>query len=128
MSGGAYEYVMGYYSGANSNYATDTSYFGWTSSANSAGFTSNIPLKYWDNYTTTSRLTACNGGVCFGHAVSETYNWYGDSWYFVSAPYPWFTRGGYYDNGAFAGAWYFNYSSGNANSRFSFRSVAIVGS
>ena len=127
MSGGAYENVMGYYSDANSNYATDTSYFGWTSSENQAGFTSQIALKYWDNYTTTSSLTACNGGVCFGHALSETYNWYSDTKNFVMSSIPWFARGGYYSGGAAAGAWYFSRFYGVAYNDYSFRSVAIVG-
>jgi len=127
MSGGAYEYVMGYYSGANSNYATDTSYFGWTSSANRAGFTAELPSKYWDNYTTTLNTTACNGGVCIGHALSETYNWYGDSKVFVYATYPWFERGGYYYDGSNAGAWNSFNHSGGADDSNSFRSVAIVG-
>ena len=127
MSGGAYEYVMGWYSGANSNYATDTSYFGWTSSANKAGFTAELRSKYWDNYTTTSNTTACNGGVCFGHALSETNYWYGDYRYFVHATIPWFRRGGYYSLGASAGAWYFYRGDGSASSSHSFRSVAIVG-
>jgi len=131
MSGGAGEDVMGYYSGANSNYATDTSYFGWTSSTNKAGFTGEIASKYWDNYTTKSSSTACNGGLCFGHALSETYNWYGDSdtnsSYFLIAPSPWVNRSGYYFDGAAAGALRSNWNDGDAYAGSTFRSAAIVG-
>ena len=116
MSGGAYEYVMGYYSGASTTW-------GATSSSNSAAFSSAPDSKYYDNYTTTSALTACNGGVCYGHALSETSSWYGDYSYFVDANYPWFIRGGCYRDGFAAGAFYFSNAPGGAVSYDGFRSV-----
>ena len=128
MSGGTYEYVMGYYSGANSNYATNPdTYFGYTSSGNYARFTSRPASKYWDEYTTTSSKTACNGGICYGHALSETSSWYSDYAYFVSASNPWFLRGGFYYNGANVGAFGSYYYTGNAYSLGGFRSVVIKG-
>ena len=117
MSGGAFEYVMGWYSGAS-----DT--FGATASFNYAGFTSAPDSKYWDEYTTTNALTACNGGICYGHGLSEVKNWYGDSAFFVTADGPWFGRGGYYDDGAGgAGAFDFFYSNGFVIVSLGFRSV-----
>ena len=117
MSGGAWEYVMGYYSGASTTW-------GATSSSNFAGFSSKPASKYFDDYTTTNPLTACNGEICYGHALSETSNWYNDYAYFVSAGNPWLARGGYSNNGANVGVFYFYYYSGSAgSSSFGFRSV-----
>ena len=116
MSGGTWEYVMGWYSGAS-----DT--FGATSSSNFAGFTSALDSKYWDEYTTTNALTACNGEICYGHGLSEVKNWYGDYADFVDAGNPWFGRGGYSFGGASVGAFFFNISGGRANNNNGFRSV-----
>ena len=116
MSGGASEYVMGWYSGAS-----DT--FGAASSNNNAKFTSAPDSKYWDEYTTTDALTACNDGICYGHGLSEVNKWYGDLAYFVSAKGPWLGRGGRHYNGASAGAFGFSSSSGYAYDNAGFRSV-----
>ena len=97
--------------------------WGATSSSNYAGFSSKPDDKYYDDYTSTTLLTACNGGICYGHALSETSNWYNDYFDFVYAYYPWFMRGGYYYNGANAGVFSFNSSNGNANDIYGFRSV-----
>ena len=121
MSGGAYEYVMGYYSPASTTW-------GATSSANKAGFTSQPDSKYYDNYTTTSVLTACNGGICYGHGLSEVMNWYGDYHYFVNGSYPWFRRGGYYYDGSSAGAFNFVDDDGGASRNIAARSVLLAGS
>ena len=121
MSGGAYEYVMGYYSPASTTW-------GATSSGNYAGFTSQPDSKYYDDYTTTSALTACNGGVCYGHSLSSTSNWYGDDCPFVLDSYPWFLRGGNYYNGSYAGAFNFIYHNGDANYNIAARSVLLAGS
>ena len=121
MSGGAWEYVMGYYSPAGSTW-------GATSSNNYAGFSSQPNSKYYDNYTTTNSLTACNGGICYGHGLSEVSNWYGDYASFVYGGGPWFRRGGYYYGGFNAGSFYFNDSHGDAGSYWAARSVLVVGS
>ena len=118
MSGGAYEYVMGYYSPASTTW-------GATSRANNAGFTSQPDSKYYDNYTTTSALTACNGGICYGHGLSETLAWYRDTTSFVSDSYPWFRRGGSCHDRSNAGAFYFNHVNGAANSGAAARSVIV---
>ena len=121
MSGGAWEYVMGYYSPASSTW-------GATSNNNYAGFSSQPDSKYYDDYTTTSSLTACNGGICYGHGLSEVSNWYGDYAYFVDDRYPWFKRGGYYYHGSCAGAFNFYNSYGSASSSIAARSVLLAGS
>ena len=121
MSGGAGEYVMGYYSPAISTW-------GATSSGNGAGFTSQPNSKYYDDYTTMSSLTACNGGICYGHGLSEVSNWYGDYASFVHGSTPWFERGGYYNNGSYAGAFYFSYYDGSADFDIAARSVLLAGS
>ena len=120
MSGGAWEYVMGYYSPAGSTW-------GATSSSNSAGFSSQPNSKYYDDYTATNSLTACNGGICYGHGLSEVRGWYGDYAGFVDASYPWFLRGGYYGDVSGAGTFNFGSSSGG-NSNGAARSVLVVGS
>ena len=122
MSGGAWEYVMGYYSPAGSTW-------GATSSSNSAGFSSQPNSKYYDDYTATNSLTACNGGICYGHGLSEVSNWYGDYFILVGGSSPWFVRGGDYGyGGSGAGLFYFGYSSGSASFSWSARSVLVVGS
>ena len=116
MSGGAWEKVMGWYSGAS-----DT--FGATSSSNYAGFTSAPDSKYWDEYTTTNALTACDGGICYGYGLSEVNKWYGDFTGFVDAGAPWFSRGGSCIDGAVAGAFGFGSHDGSAGINNGFRSV-----
>ena len=113
MSGGANEYVMGNYN--------DT--------IGSSGFTSLPDSKYYDLYTTTDKLTACNGGICYGHGLSEVSKWYGDYAYFVNAGDPWFIRGGNCTYGSSAGAFDFsNNGSGGANGSSAARSVlSLIG-
>ena len=135
MSGGAWEYVMGVF--ANS----DGQLWSGNSTSSNSGFTGLVgsagrsytgtafpDSKYYDVYKASSgtmvdRLAACNG-VCYGHGLSETNDWYNDYAYFVSADCPWLIRGGC-GNGAEAGAGAFYYSDdyGNANSEFGFRAV-----
>lgn len=122
MSGGAWEYVMGYYSPAGSTW-------GATSSSNYAGFSSQPNSKYYDDYTATNSLTACNGGICYGHGLSEVSDWYDDRANFVNASYPWFLRGGYYfSNDSSAGTFSFNFNYGLAYGSGAARSVLVVGS
>ena len=111
MSGGAYEYVMGYYSRASTTW-------GATEFVNAAGFSSAPDSKYYDDYTTANSLTACNGGVCYGHGLSEVSKWYGDSALFVYASYSWFRRGGVSVAGTDAGAFHFCYGDGDDGDGF----------
>ena len=120
MSGGAWEYVMGYYSPAGSTW-------GATSSSNHAGFSSQPNSKYYDDYTAFNSLTACNGGICYGHGLSEVRGWYGDYANFVYANNPWFVRGGQYNDDSHAGTFDFADHHGGAGT-VAARSVLVVGS
>ena len=103
---------MGYYSGASTTW-------GASSDSNYAGFSSKPDSKYYDDYTSDNPLTACNGGICYGHALSETEGWYSDFLDFVSSKEPWLKRGGSsYYYGANAGAFYSGRSSGSAINSF----------
>ena len=112
MSGGTVEYVMGNYGNAIGR----------------SGFTTLPDNKYYDDYTTINSLKACNGGICYGHGLSEVSGWYGDFVYFVDPNYPWYLRGGYYNKGSSAGAFHFAVSDGGANVDLAARSVLVVGS
>ena len=116
MVGGTGEYVMGYYSGASTTW-------GATSSSNYAGFSSAPDSKYYDDYTTTSALTTCNGGVCYGHSLSETSSWYGGYADYVSNNKPWFKRGGTARSTVNAGIFAFEAENGAVNTKIGFRAV-----
>ena len=139
MSGGAWEYVMGVF--ANS----DGQLWSGNSTSKNSGFTGLVgsagdqytgvdfpDSKYYDVYkaysgTSRNSLTACNGGICYGHGLSEVSGWYSDFAYLVAADYPWFIRGGRFNDRSVAGAFYRNYDGGNAgNNAYGFRSSLVV--
>ena len=135
MSGGAWEYVMGVFANSDgqlwSGYDTSQN-SGFTGLVGSSGEsytdTAFPDSKYYDVYkassgTTIRALTACNGGVCYGHALSEVNSWYSDYTDFVNANYPWFVRGGDYSDGSNAGVFYWDYYNGDSSNGFGFRSV-----
>ena len=99
-----------------------------TSSSNSADFSSQPNSKYYDDYTATNSLTACNGGICYGHGLSEVSNWYRDYFSFVDDVDPWFWRGGNRDDGSSAGSFGFSIVGGGVYSSSAARSVLVVGS
>ena len=107
MSGGAAEYVMGNYN----------------STIGSTGFSALPAAKYFDTYTTTTETTACNNGICYGQALSETSGWYSDNVVFVNSSSPWFNRGGGYNSILYAGVFCFYGYSGYADSNGSLRVV-----
>ena len=111
MSGGAVDRIMGNYN----------------NTSNDSGFSTFPVSKYYDKYTTTSSLTACNGGVCYGHALSETKSWYSDYANFVSSSASWFDRGGHYNGGVNAGVFYFGRNSGHAGPSSAARLVFGIG-
>ena len=143
MSGGTSEYVMGVFANSDgqlwSGNSTSSNFS--NSEFGNSGFTGLVgssgtsytgvdfpDSKYYNVYkaysgTTISALTACNGGMCYGHGLSEVSNWYGDSADFVGPDVPWFLRGGYFSGGSFAGVFTFNGSYGYADSYSGFRAV-----
>ena len=119
MVGGTDEFVMAYYSQASSTW-------GAASNGDFAGFSSKPDSKYYDEYVSTDPLTACYGELCYGHALSETANWYNNVAIFVDESYPWLDRGGYalvdvVDEKL--GIFVFAYTDGGAAHLASFRSV-----
>ena len=125
MSGGAWEYVAAYVNNGNGNL---TNY--GSSLVNGDAKTKNVYSKassdsYENNYNANSSK--------YGDAVYETStngsastSWYGDYSYFPDTSFPFFIRGGYYNNGTNAGVFYFNYNSGGSNSNNSFRPVLVA--
>ena len=101
MSGGAFEYVMG----------------NWTGTVGSSGFTtSNFPggsngSKYYEKYTGTS----FSSNSIKGDATYETMNWYSDEVGYFTTRNPWAVRGGdAYD--IYAGIFNINDESSGINS------------
>ena len=132
MSGGAWEYVAGYTTGASTV-------------GGSSGITSLYPnffsdstyTKYWDKYTSTTntnynyRLLGDATGE-MGPFASETdpdggsrykSSWYGDYANFVNSSYPWFLRGGHWYNGSGSGAFAFGNVTVGTSTYSSFRVV-----
>ena len=133
MTGGAWEYVMGVF--ANSD---GEKWAGTNSNANS-GFSGKLGStgtdieglvwpdeKYYDVYkasngTSISSTTACNGSICYGHALSEIEGWYRDYASFVTSNNPWLVRGGRYsgsdDGGIFVLVSYYGNAVGHGSTR-----------
>ncbi len=132
MSGGAWEITMGVLADPSGKPRS-----GWNSKYNS-GFNGMLedgtkitngidfpPNKYYNLYTTENLLTACSGGYCYGHALSETNNWYNDFAYFVTKVGTWLGRGGHYGDTSSAGIFNYNYNGGPAYNFVGYRSVLI---
>lgn len=67
---------------------------GTTLNVANSGFAEPYPnMSYFNLYESASTASACNGGICYGHALSETAGWYGDANYIPTAERPWFYRG-----------------------------------
>ena len=133
MSGGAGEVMMGvladsngeprtgftvdYNSGFNGTLYDDTSYTSGTSFPSS---------KYYNLYTSETDNNACNDGICYGHALSETNNWYLDTSGFIIIESPWLNRGGSYANTVYSGPFHFTQIYGSfLSDSDSFRSVLV---
>jgi len=109
MSGGLWENVMAVYNktveSSGINFAT-------------------LDAKYYDNYADTTETSACNNGICYGHALSETKGWYKDFDNFVSTSDSWLSRGGEFIHADYAGLFnYFNIGNGAGGTDYSFRVV-----
>ena len=119
MSGGAYEYVMGYLTTANK------SLFGANNKDQNA-WTTTPASKYYDAYTNTSPSKACNEGVCYGQALSETSGWSNNAHTFVYSEYPWILRGGSYQASPAPGLFSYDRGVGNQYNYYSFRTVFLM--
>ena len=103
MNGGAYDYVMG-------NYNDDVG---------NSSFEIMPESKYYDKYTSTNISEACNGKICFSHALSETSYWYNDLFTTFIETGMWMLRGVNSSYGLFAS----NVNNGQGYSNDSFRLV-----
>ena len=126
MSGGGWEYVMGYTTGATNKYGN-------------SGFTDETfpkDNKYVDFYTSDNSFQNRILGDATGemgpfgekedpdHSRRPKGSWYGDYAGFVNSSYPWFYRGGLWYNGSAAGVFAFtNGDASGVNSDISFRLV-----
>ena len=125
MSGGAWEYVAGYVNNGNGNL---TSY--GSSLVNGDAKTKNVYSK-GSSDNATNNYNANSGK--YGDAVyetsasgSDTTSWYGDYSYFPNTDWPFFKRGGAYNDGTGAGVFCFYRNLGNSFSYNSFRPVLVA--
>ena len=110
LSGNAYEYVTGYYKEGNFSSADST-------------FTTGIS----DAYSTVYNDTTESRNYIYGDATYETHGWHDDYTNFVSSDYPFFKRGGWYNDGVRAEIFSFNGNNGDGNdSSVSFRICLVV--
>ena len=132
MSGGAWEYVMGY-----TTVATTVGGSSGITGLYPNFFSDSVYSKYWDKYTAAVN-TNYNNRI-LGDAIGEmgpfgsekdpdgTANakssWYKDYAYFIDSVHPWFVRGGRWCYGAAAGAFAFSYGTGATSTGLSFRIV-----
>lgn len=99
MVGGEYEYVMGVLTDDNGNILPGSSgYSGYLADGTFYSGICTFTRKYYDLYTSTDMKKACNGGICYGHALSETASWYSANSEFISNDYTWLMRGTYIGN------------------------------
>ncbi len=128
MVGGAWEYVMG-------NYAPNGSKHSGMSISYNSGYTgllqdgttfigkSWLEDKYYDFYSSSNPLTACNGTSCISQALNETAGWYEDYAYMIGLQSPWIIRSGYYGHNNTSGIFYYYYYEGNETLSGSFRLI-----
>ena len=77
-------------------------------------------------YVTVYTEDEANIAYKIGDATYETSGWHDDSANFVISNYPFFIRGGNFDNGSSAGVFYFGSSNGYASNVDSFRMCLAV--
>ena len=126
MSGGAWEYVAAYVNNGNSSLTS----YGNSLYTNTDSKTKNVYAK--GSSDSRDNNYSANAGV-YGDAVYETStsgsgttSWYSDYSNFPYTIGPFFSRGGYYDNGSVAGVFYFDSYSGSGDSSLSFRPVLVA--
>ena len=135
MSGGAFEYVMGY-----TTSATTVGGSSGITNLYSDFFTNSIYSKYWNKYNTSSSITYTDyNNRILGDATGEmgpfgrktdpdnnprnNSGWYNDYAHFPVPPTPWFARGGVWSFGTGSGIFSFGYRAGGVDSMLSYRIV-----
>ena len=126
MSGGAWEYVMGYTTGATTVGGTSG-----ITSLYSNFFSDSSYSKYWDRHTSTvysnynNRILGDATGEMgpFGSENGNKSSWYKDGAYFINSSGPWFARGANCHGGTSSGTFVFSFSTGNGNNDMSYRVV-----
>ena len=111
LRGGAYERVAAYYTGGNATYLN-----------NGSSLVDETDKKMVTAYTGTNVSTDYK----LGDATYETKNWHSDNANFVNSSSPFFNRGGLYSGASGSGVFYYDSSSGVANSFGSFRMCLAV--
>ena len=139
MNGGSWEHVMGVLLDTNGNPISGNS------TSNNSGYTGMLEdgikysgkewpaTKYYETYISTDltsnegllSATACNGGICYGEALSETIGWYDDGRNYILSIGSWITRGGRSAYGSNSGMFNFGNSSGAAYKNASFHVVIV---
>ena len=118
MSGGSYDYAMGVY-GNDSTSINILLFDGY-----------HMESKYYNIYTNDIATTACNGGICYGDALSETNKWYYDYNGMVKSTHPCIVRGGSFDTDVDpnfdTGIFYFSHVTNISAERISTRFVGII--
>ena len=116
LSGGAAEYIAGYYNESNVN----STRLEFGSSFASIGGMS-------DEYSISYNGSAVKTEYKYGDATMETKSWHADGTYFVGSTYPFFKYGGYFSNAsAGAGVFYCGNDTGSRSNNNSFRLALIV--
>ncbi len=132
MSGGGWEYIMGNYAPSNNKYsglskAENSGYTGLLKDGSTFMGKSWLEDKYYDFYTSSDSLMACNGKACISHALDETMKWYEDYITMVSPQYQWSVRGGDYHDNVGVGIFYSLCHYGSASVVGAFRIVLSAG-
>ena len=104
MSGSAWEYVMANYNDMTGN----------------SGFITMPESKYYDKYTSSDVLTACNGTECLSHSLSETSRWYSDYNVMTDEQSLYLLRSGLYDD-LNSGIFFYVRANGGISAGYTFR-------
>ena len=128
MSGGAWEYVMGYTTEATTDLSEITNLY-------SNFFSDSTYTKYWDKYISwtytnydyrilgdaTGEMGPFGGETDPYGDIRYKSSWYKDNGEFAGHPYPWFMRGGAFNNGTTSGCFAFYNPNGIAIQTTGFR-------
>ena len=132
MSGGSWDYVMGYTIGATTVGGNST-----ITSLYPNFFNDSTYSKYWDKYTSTANTNYNNRilgdgsgemGLFMGEkdpdsSTRSKSSWYKDYAIFIDSSNSWFTRSGYWSGGAAAGIFAFGEHAGSVSASISYRIV-----